>query len=137
MKAQAFVDAMRALVGTPFRHQGRTLHGVDCIGTIILARLSLGPWPATRFDVVNYRRNPLDAMEVNAPKFLERIEKPEVGALVLIRWPKMKHANHIAAITPTNIIHAYETVGRVIETRYGEPWLRQTVAIYRIPGMEQ
>jgi hypothetical protein len=137
VKAQDFVDAARSYLGVPFRHQGRTEHGVDCIGLVILARLKLGPWDATRHDIVNYRRNPKDALDVTLPKFLEQIFAPEVGALAAIRWPKMKVANHIAILTPATIIHSYAEVGRVIETGYREPWPRQTVSLWRIPGIVQ
>lgn len=31
------VSAARALVGVPFRHQGRTVRGLDCLGTVVRA----------------------------------------------------------------------------------------------------
>ena len=137
MKAQDFVDAARSRIGVPFRHQGRGEHGLDCIGLVIASRLDLGPWDATSLDTADYLRNPGEALAVTADKVLIKIDKPEIGALALIRWPKMKHANHVGIITPTNIIHSYAQVGKVIETGYREPWVRQTVQLYRIPGMEQ
>lgn len=137
MKAQALVDAARSFLGVPFRHQGRSEHGVDCIGLVICARLKLGPWDAVEHDHANYRRNPKDSLAIALSQFLIPIAGPEVGAIVAIRWPKMKVENHVAIITPTNIIHAYAEVGRVIETGYREPWPRRTVGFYRLPGIEQ
>lgn len=137
MKAQAFVDAARARVGTPFRHQGRTEHGVDCIGLVIVSRLSLGPWDLVKHDSADYLRNPGESLAAFASEHLIKIDRPEVGALALIKWPRMKAANHVGILTPSNIIHSYESIGKVIETGYREPWVRQTVQLYRIPGMEQ
>lgn len=135
-RAADFVAAARSLVGVRFRHQGRSEHGLDCIGTIIVARLKLGPWEATKFDVVNYRRNPKDSLAVTLPKFLQRIDRPEIGAIAEIKWPKMATANHVAILTPENLIHAYAEVGRVIETGYRAKWPEWTVGLWRIPGLE-
>lgn len=138
MKAQLLVDAARALVGTPFRHQGRNEFGLDCIGLVILARLKCGKWDAPRkHDDATYRRNPQKRLADTIPLIAIKIEKPEVGALALIQWPKMAHPNHVGIVTPETIIHAYAEVKQVVETGYREPWDRMTVSLYRLPGFEQ
>ncbi len=133
---QQLVDAARTWVGVPFRHQGRTRYGVDCIGLIICARAELVRDPAVFRTPTDYRRNPNGALLEHFPKFAVQIDKPEPGAVVVIGWPKQVHPSHVGIITPERIIHAYTAARAVVETGYREQWVRWTKSIWRMKGIE-
>lgn len=52
------VRAARAMIGRPWRHQGRSATGVDCVGLVILAAREAG---FTVADVTGYDRRALGA----------------------------------------------------------------------------
>lgn len=126
--------AARALVGTPFRHQGRTAYGLDCIGLIILARHTLAPWGGMQ-TAADYQHNPNGKLLEIFPRFATPIDEPEEGAVAVMVWPMQKHASHVGIVTPTTIIHAYAAARRVVETGYREPWVRRTVSLWRVEGV--
>ncbi len=133
---QAIVEEARRWLGRPFRHQGRTEHGVDCIGLIICVRNAVDPWPRAMKRAADYRRNPNGQLLAELPDHLEPITMPEPGCVAVITWPKQKHPSHVALLTPDTIIHAYASAGRVVETSYAGHWLRQTHSLWRLPGVE-
>lgn len=132
---QQMVDEARRWVGVPFRHQGRTRFGVDCIGLGIVVRNECEPWPEGMATPTDYRRNPLETLEVELKKFCTQIQHPEKGCFALIKWPKQKFACHVGLITPDHIIHAYAGKKTVVETGYRDPWIRMTVSFWRMPGV--
>lgn len=133
---QAIVEEARRWIGRPFRHQGRSEYGVDCIGLVILVRHTLAPWPRAIRRAPDYRRNPNGQLLLELPEHLEPIVKPEPGCVAVITWPRQKHPSHVAILTPETIIHAYAAAGRVVETSYAGHWLRQTHSLWRLPGVE-
>jgi hypothetical protein len=56
------------------------------------------------------------------------------GALVVIAWTKL--AAHVAVFTGETLIHAYESVGRVVEHGYRGRWIRMTHSAWALPGVE-
>jgi len=58
------VDTARDFIGLPWRHQGRTQHGLDCAGLLILVALKLG---IRHEDKLGYGRDPSNQ------KFLDHI----------------------------------------------------------------
>jgi cell wall-associated NlpC family hydrolase len=51
------VKTAQSLVGTPWKHQGRSRRGVDCVGLIYLIAKELDILP-DRLDIPAYRREP-------------------------------------------------------------------------------
>lgn len=134
--AAELVNEARKWIGVPFRHQGRSKYGVDCIGFIICARDAAEAWPLGMLEITSYSRNATDAT------MLDKLNthcipttKAEVGGVILIRWPKMKLPTHVALCVGGNMLHAYRRTGRVIEVGYREPWVRMTTGFYRLPGV--
>ena len=84
-----FIAAARTYIGTPWRHQGRDRHGLDCVGLIVAAAAEIG---IVANDIPNYRR-------ANRGKFFDAVlahtkaltELPRSGDLVVMR-------DHIAPI---------------------------------------
>ena len=135
--AADFIAEARTWIGVPFRHQGRSRHGVDCIGLVLQVRGKFEPpWRPAAAANVQYRRNPQALLAAGIAENCIRLDRPEPAACALIQWPNQAHPAHVAILTPDTIIHAYAKVGRVIETTYGNPWVRWTTSLWRIPGIE-
>jgi cell wall-associated NlpC family hydrolase len=137
-KASLIVEAQR-LVGIPFVHQGRSVHGVDCIGAIALAATNAGldPEQATGLkDTRDYARTTTSEMLDKMSRVCIRVQKAEPGLLVLFRFPEEKHPQHFAILTDKGtIVHADAKQGRVVEHGYRGLWLRWTHSLWRIPGV--
>lgn len=143
----------RSWLGVPWVHQGRTRHGIDCAGLIVCALGNLGLLPRGFVDPIAYGREPQPQLSKLVERWCIWTETPQEGTLVLMRWAPNQDPAHLGYCSGRNLIHAYSrqvgrtrgtrTVpapytqrGRVLEHRYGEPWVRQTVGIYLLPGVE-
>lgn len=137
MSAAAVVAAAQALLGVPFRHQGRTQHGLDCIGLVILARHRASPAPHLLKTERTYPRNPTGRLTLQIPSYATQIEEPEPGAIALIAWPGQAEPCHVGIVTPDLIVHAYAAAERVVQTGYRGFWLRMTRSLWRMNGVVQ
>ena len=132
MTPDIVIAEARRWVGVPFRHQGRDGHGVDCVGLPIVVLQSLGALDQ-RFDVANYGRLPTGELIERMKKICRPVEKAAPGTLVVIAWTKI--AAHVALCTGDTLIHAYESVGRVVEHGYRGRWVRLTHSTWALPGV--
>lgn len=122
--------------GVPFRHQGRSHLGVDCIGFPVCILRAKGHLPT------DFKDNPCYGHVPNTSEFLDTvrkfctpIEKIEDGCLVVVQWYGAKFPSHAGIIDGKYMIHAYERVKRVVRHGYQQPWIRLTHSIYRLPGV--
>lgn len=129
------VREARRYVGTPFVHQGRQLgRGIDCAGLVVNVAHSLG---LSDYDQDGYGREPqgellrriLDEQMVQIP-----LAEYAPGDVLLMRFER--YPQHLAVVTDHGIVHAYESVGRCVEHRLDDKWLRRIVAAYRFPNRE-
>ena len=123
----------RSWVGVPFRHQGRDYGGIDCVGLPIVVGQSLGLFDQ-RLDIANYGRLPTGELVERLREHCRPIPMAVPGALVVIAWTKI--AAHVAIFTGETLIHAYESVGRVVEHGYRGRWIRMTHSAWALPGVE-
>lgn len=122
----AIVDAARALVGTPYGHQGRVpgLGGrVDCIGVPVLVAWEMGVKPRA-WDVRGYRPIPdgHTLMRRLRSEMGREVSYAEMrpGDLVVLDWGQFPH--HVAIIGDYHLgglsmIHADNIQRKVIEHR--------------------
>jgi cell wall-associated NlpC family hydrolase len=122
----------RRWVGVPFRHQGRSERGIDCVGLPIVVCQSLGLLDQ-RFDVAAYGRLPSGELVDRLRAHCRPIPGAVPGALIVIAWTKI--AAHVAICTGETMIHAYESVGRVVEHGYRGRWIRLTHSTWGLPGL--
>jgi cell wall-associated NlpC family hydrolase len=103
------VTAARGWLGVPWRHQGRTRHGVDCVGLVVLVRRELGLGDE---DLGGYRREPdghrlLEA----AAAVMDRIPVIEArdGDVLLLRDSLMPcHVGILSTLRGRpHLVHAY------------------------------
>lgn len=120
------VQAARRYLGTKWRHRGRSVHGVDCAGLIVLAYSDCGVRLA---DYKLYGREPYrDGLVAHAIMALgEPLDDDDralaEGDVLVMRFDREPHHMAIVALgnyggTPAfNIIHADGHTGRVHEQR--------------------
>jgi cell wall-associated NlpC family hydrolase len=132
--AEELIVEARRWIGTPYRHQGRTAAGLDCIGFIIwvLAQKDLLP---TDFERQNYGRLPQRELLERTALYCTPIPEPIPGCLLLIRWPGQREPGHAALYAGETMIHSYAISKQVIEHGYRAPWPRLTVNRWLLPGV--
>lgn len=135
MNATRLVLEARALVGVPFRHQGRNVTGIDCLGLLLLAG-SRAQVLDSSIERADYGRAPHAALEERLAYHCDRLELVEPGAVIAIKWPGDIRAGHVAIATPGGqMIHSYSVAGGVVEHGYRGHWPRWTKSIWWIRGM--
>jgi cell wall-associated NlpC family hydrolase len=130
--AQALIAQARQWVGVPFRHQGRSRLGCDCLGFVCGVLDELGIPTGLELLPSNYARDPqsklMDTLQANAREIAL-----EPGALIVVQFPLAKWPSHAAIYTGRNIIHSYQSVGKVVEHIYAEPWVKRTRSVWALP----
>lgn len=140
---ERFVEEARALVGTRFRHQGRSeTEGVDCLGLVVVAADRAG-WPEARErDRTDYRRRP-DAEHLRAllSGNLQRlnVDQRQHGDILLMVEGGITAHMGVVDLAPEEgtrarerMIHAYAPLRGVIR-EYLNLAHRRAVAAYRLP----
>ncbi len=135
---QQMIDAATAVLGTPFRHQGRVAGlGLDCAGVLAHCLDSLGlPYD----DVDGYARSPFDGQlekALDAQPSLRQIPVTEAegGDVLLMRMKSAPqhiaiHAGQVRGMT--YIIHGSEEHGKVAHHRLDDLWRARVVRAYRV-----
>lgn len=136
MTGKQVIDSARAMIGTPFLHQGR-IPGValDCAGLVVAVARQLGFDPV---DVAGYSRTPFHGQlesHVAAQSCLEEVPLPQIapGAIVVMRFTK--EPQHLAIYAGDTIIHSYETVGQVCEHALSSAWRARIVRAFCFVGV--
>ncbi len=131
----AFIAAARAMLGAPFRHQGRTRQGMDCLGFVYLALVAIGKRPNNRTD---YGRLPANLkLEQGLLDHLgPPISKRDIlaGDVVSMSWADVDC--HVGIVTPhraygIGLIHCYLNNQRVVEHGIDATWLNYITGVYR------
>ncbi len=132
------VSVARSYLGTPWRHLGRSEHGLDCVGLIVVVCSIL---KLSGYDLKTYPREP------RSSEFLEHflrgggtrvaLDAAFPGDLVLFR--EQRYPCHVAFLSerdglPT-IIHAHATRRAVLEEVLVSIWLAKRLAAIRLPGV--
>jgi cell wall-associated NlpC family hydrolase len=133
MNPATVIEEARSLVGVPFRHQGRDMLGIDCVGVPIYALLRHGALPRD-FQTAAYGRLPTGALIERLKAHCTPATRPVPASLVVIAWRNV--AAHVGILTGDTIIHAYERVGEVVEHGYRGRWVRLTHSTWLLPGVQ-
>ena len=121
-----YAERARALVGTPFRPQGRSAEGMDCVG-VALATFSVPADKVRR----NYRLRGDHEAEVRASlsEHFRRVAKRQLrsGDLMLMRVSGGQL--HLGVRTDAGFVHAHVALRRVVETPGLPKW--PVIGVYR------
>ena len=139
MTVDDLLASARTAIGTPFRHQGRTLRGMDCVGLLIHACSENGVVP---HDVEGYPPLPskglleatFDAHVESGMLLRLPVDDLRPGNFLMMRFGR--EPQHLAICAGDTIIHAYETVGQCCEHRLSSTWEARIVRVYRFRGVQ-
>ena len=132
------VEAARAWLGTPYRHQASTLGaGCDCLGLLRgVWRALHGAEPVMVPPYGADLRGSADAGALwdAAGRFLIPAEGPmEAGQVVLFRLVRSLPPRHCGILlSPDRFIHAQERLG-VVEANLTEGWQRRIAELFAFP----
>ncbi|PLC06410.1 hypothetical protein CY658_05090 [Variovorax sp. RO1] len=135
MTGADIVSAARKLRGVRWRHQGRSLDGVDCIGLVVLARASLG---LSTLDVTDYaRRASNEAMLSYCREHMREVtlDDIELGDVLVMRFDSDRHMAVVADYPGggLSIVHSHLPNKRVTENRLDQHFLSRVVGCFRMP----
>lgn len=136
MRETDVIAFARGWLGVPYRHQGRTRFGVDCIGFPIAVLRELELLPPEFVDNHTYGRHPTGQMYPIVSRFCVNLATPIPGALILIQWPQVKQASHAAFCTGRTLIHSYQRAGGVVENGFRGAWLKNLHSVWKLPGVD-
>jgi cell wall-associated NlpC family hydrolase len=140
MTADDIITTARTALGVPFRHQGRSFRGMDCVGLLCYICDRHG---VEYIDVEGYPRVPgrgllesaFDA-HVNSGALLRKeIGAMRAGDFLMMRFGR--EPQHLAVLVGDTIIHSYAAVGKVCEHRLDERWKSRVIRVYRLAEIEQ
>ena len=133
------IATARSYLGAPFRHQGRSAQGLDCVGLLVLVARALGQ---PHHDVTGYTRR------ATGRGFLEHfhahlVEIPPQAArpgdvLVFVETLYPCHTGILSALTGTempHLIHAHALRGCVLEEPFVGEWPAKLRFAFRFPSL--
>lgn len=133
----AVVNEARRWDGVRWVHQGRTEHGIDCVGLIVVVCRALGIWD---YDVADYPRDPdgtFMAHFFKAGGTRIPILSVQRGDLLLYRGGVF--ACHVAFVSERQgvqtLIHAHASRRKVVEEPLVGEWRQHWVAGIALPGV--
>ena len=102
------VQAARSMLGTPWKHQGRSRKSVDCVGLVYLIAKELGIAPPD-LEFPTYRRQPDGSVGSYFDRYMDRIPQSQMkaGSVMLHSFMGSPfHASVVVDPVAGAIIHA-------------------------------
>jgi cell wall-associated NlpC family hydrolase len=129
------IDQARKWLGTKWMHQGRTEHGIDCVGLIVVVGKSLG---AICYDKTDYQRRPngYDFMACfNESGLINKKPREALEGDILI-FRESAYPCHTGFLSikkgKKHIIHAHLLRRKVVEEPFISPWSDKVVACFSL-----
>jgi cell wall-associated NlpC family hydrolase len=120
-------------IGVPFHHQGRSRHGVDCLGLIVCTAFPFMGKMDDRTDYPKLVMNSKVCDELSAQ--MVRIEEPSLGSILIFAFKENVGAQHAAWKTSKGMVHAYGTGRKVVEHAITPAWWRRLHSCWDLPGV--
>lgn len=138
------VEEARKWLGTPYKHQGKTLgRGCDCAGILRgIASDLLGI--EDNYDS-RYGRNPNNwVLKQELDRLTDfyredNIDNIKIGDVALMSLESGQIPHHVGIISDYSdqsfgLIHCYTSIGRVVEHRMNDVWKNRILHLYRYKG---
>ena len=126
------VSHARSFVGVPYLHQGRTRHGLDCVGLVVRVVNDLG---ISDFDASHYGRVPSGRMMVRVLQdYCDTVKPADLRPGDLVHIAYDKHPQHLAILTDHGMVHADSTHG-VVEHTFSDGFRAKMRGCYRFRGV--
>ena len=123
------VATARTWLGVPFQHQGRSRAGVDCAGLLMAVAAERG---LPVLEVTNYGRMPNPRrMGEELARQMDRIAVGQAGPGDALWLAWREQPQHLAIVTELGIVHAYESIGRVVEQPLDQTWRGRVRGAFR------
>jgi len=136
-RGDKIAQAAEAMVGIPFRHQGRNPKvGVDCVGVVLCAVWSAG---CDLPDCLGY--GPLPRSEVLLAELEKRarrihMDDAQPGDVLLFQY-RPELPMHFAVLVWNNyVVHAHGSTGKVVRHRLSPAWAMRLHSIWRAEGVD-
>lgn len=135
------ITEARKLVGTPWRHHGRTPGlngGLDCVGTLTSVADAIS-YPY-KDEARGYARTPDGELLVRMmSEHLDYVPvKDRLPGDFGVMWfdRGSKQPQHVVIFTPGDmIVHAYEHTRFVVEVPFDRLWQRRLTHVFRLRGI--
>lgn len=125
--------AANDMVGTPFRHQGRSPKtGVDCVGVVLCSVWSAG---CDVPDCLGY--GPVPKSEVLLEQLGKRAERvhlddAEPGDILLFQYSANMPLHFAMLVEDWHMVHAHRTTAKVVKHRMTRAWASRLHSIWRV-----
>ena len=109
-------DLARSYLGTPWRHQGRSKKGVDCVGLVIAVAMDAGILPRDH-PIPPYSRFPDNRLQDYFCSHLVRIPPRQMknGSVLLFSFHGAPwHAGIVVDVHARAIVHAFASARKVV-----------------------
>lgn len=132
------VKCAKTYLETPYHHQGRVKgEGVDCCGLLLCVAHELG---LSDYDLDGYSRfgDGFSFMMEFSKICGEPVKTLIAGNLVVIKVGRYPHHCGILSILDgrLSLIHAYQSLGKVVEHNLDESWCNRIVASFKFPNVD-
>lgn len=136
------VDAARSYVDVPFKHMGRTRHGLDCVGLVAIAGCDVGLKDISDIHIPTYGRVPRPTLFDMALRCeLVKCEYGQVRPGDVLLFSIRKLPQHLAIYAEREgvpyMIHAYSRFKKVVEHRIDRDWEQRLIAVWKWPELEE
>lgn len=137
IKGDMIAAAADAMVGVPFKHQGRNPHaGVDCAGLVLCSVWSAG---CELPDCIGYGPQPqAHVLLAELQQRARRIHRDdaEPGDILLFQY-RVEMPMHFAVLLANNyVVHAHGQTGKVIKHRLTAARAERLHSIWRVEGVD-
>jgi cell wall-associated NlpC family hydrolase len=123
------VQAARQYLDTPWRHQGRSRSGMDCVGLLIAVSRDLGV-PVE--DDTHYSHFPDSSLLLgHLKKYTEELPLAEAQPGDLVLMCVRGRLQHTGILTERGLLHAAACYRKVCEHGLTDEWRRTIRQVYR------
>lgn len=117
IRRSEIVVAAKSFLGTPWKHQGRSPKGVDCVGLIYAVAVHLGAIKEGEVEIPPYRRQPDGTLLDYFDRYMDRARLTDLKPGMAVIFEFMGSPYHAGIVTDTRrraIVHAFAPSKKVV-----------------------